>query len=317
VSRVALADWLGERYGITPVATGLVAKSDCEIYRVKRAGARSDLALRIYPARITERAAIDAEITWLAALGAAGLHVPTPQRDRAGGFIQEWPGGRLAVVLSWVDGRLLDAGIRPLHLRRVGRMTGAMHRIAEGLVAQGAITTRRMGDMPDLDAWADSRRPPNPTLAADAQRRIEAAARRLRSTLAAMPTTADSWGFIHSDLHLWNLLFRGSVAGAIDFSECGFGHHALDLAAALQYLKFPLAGCRDQSPLYPRFRDELLAGYTEERALPPAFEDQIDTCMQVRLINTVEWILDSWADIDERPWGRDYLQRTASFWPAD
>jgi Ser/Thr protein kinase RdoA (MazF antagonist) len=188
-----------------------------------------------------------------------------------------------------------------------------MHRVAEALMASGRIVGRRPGDGPLLDVWADGQRAPHPALPSAGQRQVEAAARRLRHELASLPRDPSAYGFIHSDLHLWNLLFEGQVAGAIDFSECGRAHHALDLACALQYLKHPVVGNHDQRQNYPRLRDALFEGYAAERSLPPGIEHQVDTYIEVRMINVIEWVLDCWPSVDERPWGRALLQRAGEF----
>lgn len=306
--------WLAEHFGIEPRRSRCVARLDCEIHRLTAPG-RPDLALRIYPPRITDPTSIADEVNWLAALGAADLHVPTPQPALDGQFIQRWPDGRLAVVLSWVDGRLLDKALRPVHLRRVGRLMGAMHRIAESLVASGRIVGQRLGDGPDLADWVRGRAP-HPALPAEALARAHAAAKRLTTELQEFPRDSGSWGFIHSDLHLWNLLFQGPVAGAIDFSECGWGHHAFDLATVLQYIKYPVVHNHDHAPLYPRHRDALLEGYAERRSLPHDVERQIDAHIEARMIATLEWVLDCWPTLDYRPWGRSFLQRANEFFPA-
>ena len=306
--------WVAAHHGLALASSRCVARLDCEIHRLRTVGpGPRELALRIYPARITSPTSIADEITWLDALGTEGLQVPTPQRALDGEFIHRWPDGRLAVVLSWVGGRLLDKGLRPLHLRRVGRLAGAMHRVSEQLVRAGKILGQRPGDGPELDEWAEGRRAPHASFPLAGQRRVEAVARRLRDELASYPCDASAFGFIHSDLHLWNLLFEGGVAGAIDFSECGWAHHALDLAATLQYLKHPLVGNHDQRENYPRLRDALFEGYAEQRAWPAAFDRQVEAHIELRMIGTIEWVLDCWPSVDERPWGRAFLQRTDEF----
>lgn len=315
------AAWLAEHHGLRIATSRCVARLDCEIHRLRPAGTAADLALRIYPARIVDPTAIADEVAWLAALGEGGLHVPTPRPGLDGRYVHRWPDGRLAVVLSWVDGRLLDKSLRPRHFHRVGRLAGTMHKVAEDLLAQGRIAGTRPGDAPDLAAWAEGRRTRHPALPATAQARAEAAARRLTAELASFPRDATTWGFIHSDLHLWNLLFKGqgdqAVAGAIDFSECGLGHHAQDLASVLHWVKHPVVGNHDHRPLYARHRDALLDGYAAERPLPAGAERQIDAYIELRMLNAIEWVLDCWPSVDERPWGRAFLQRAGEFFADD
>ena len=99
---------------------------------------------------------------------------------------------------------------------------------------------------------------------------------------------------MHGDLHLWNLLFHGQQAGAIDFSDAGFGFHAQDLASTLQYLRHPWVGNHGHGARLPAMQAELLEGYARWRPLPHGVEQQIDLCVAIRMINTVEWMLDQW-----------------------
>lgn len=313
-----LARWVWQAYGVRASRMRCIARLSCEIHRIGRGETPGqDLSLRIYPRAASGIDDIGAEMAWLAGLGEAGCRVPTPRAGVDGRLVQRCPDGRPAVLLSWVTGRTLDAGLRPLHLRRVGRLVGAMHRVAADLAATHRFASTRHADGPDLDAWAEGRRVPTPHLPVPVHRRLERAAARLRSELAGLPQDPSGWGFVHGDLHLWNLLFQGGEAGAIDFSDCGWGPLALDLAAPLQYLKFPLAGHRDHGALYPHFRDQLFQGYAERRPLPPNVEAQLRTCLELRTINTIEWILDCWPRTDARPWGPAFLARAGDFFDAD
>jgi Ser/Thr protein kinase RdoA (MazF antagonist) len=79
------------RYGLTAAHTSLIARLDCDVYRITPGGRTqrgADLSLRIYPHHKHELAPIQAELNWLRALAAHGLHVPIPLADREGGFVQ-------------------------------------------------------------------------------------------------------------------------------------------------------------------------------------------------------------------------------------
>jgi hypothetical protein len=39
----------------------------------------------------------------------------------------------------------------------------------------------------------------------------------------------------------------------------------------------------------------------------------LDAYIEIRMINTIEWVLDFWPTLDERPWGRAFLQRAGEF----
>ena len=300
-------------YGLAPERVRRVAQLDCDVYRIATSDATSrDLSLRIYPATKHDLAPIAAEVAWLSALADEGVHVPRPLPDESGQFIRAWQAGpasppRHAVLLTWLNGRMHDRGLTPERLRRIGTLTAQLHRRAAELTRIDAIATTRLACDTDLALWAEGRRPGTAGLSKRLLSLTQAAAQCLLDDLAAFPKDPSAFGFIHGDLHPWNILFERDVAGAIDFSDCGWGHFAMDLAASLQYLKFPLAGNFDHRSQYARLHDSVLEGYADVRALPHGVERQIEVLIVARLFMTLEWILDDWPAPDHRAWGPGFL----------
>jgi Ser/Thr protein kinase RdoA (MazF antagonist) len=94
-------------------------------------------------------------------------------------------------------------------------------------------------------------------------------AQQLRQVMQDWGEGADVFGLIHADLGVdANLFFWHGEPRAIDFDDSGFGYWVYDLAVALD-------ACRDD-PAYPRYREALLDGYTELRALPQKQAEQVD-----------------------------------------
>jgi Ser/Thr protein kinase RdoA (MazF antagonist) len=287
-----------------------VAKVYCDVYRIRPQGGASDVALRVYPAARVDRTAIEAEIAWLAALADEGLHVPRPIADERGEFIQRWSPdpSRHAVLVTWLGGRMHDRGLTPERLRRVGVLTARLHRTSARLVREGAIATRRLAYESDLLAWAGGTRAGTQALDDSFRAAAMAAARGVAEELAVLPRTPDAWGFVHGDLHQWNLLFSGDAAGAIDFSDCGWGHAAMDLAGPLQFLRHWLVDQHDHRAQFPRLQEALLRGYSEVAPLPHGIERQVDLYIVARLFMSLDWILDDWPRPDHRPWRAKFLR---------
>lgn len=309
-----LAAWL-DPYGLRASRSRLVARLDCEIHRITPDGARSpadDLALRIYASERTDPAPIEAEMVWLAALADEGLHVPWPVRALDGRCVRPWQPladqpPRHAVLLRWLPGRMHDRGLSPQRLQRVGSLTARLHAVADRLESAGLLTLDHDAFSLDLAAWADNHRAGSDRLAPRHRRLIQAVAVRLMHEIAAWPSTRPAWGLIHGDLHPWNLLFSGRQAGAIDFSDCGQGLRAMDLASTLQYLRHPLADNHDHRATLPALEAALLDGYAAVRPLPPHVQAHIDTCVALRMVGTLEWMLDCWPSLDHRAWGPGFL----------
>jgi Ser/Thr protein kinase RdoA (MazF antagonist) len=296
--------------GFEPGRVRLVARLDCEVWRIACRG--GDVCLRIYRASRIERAPIEAEVAWLRLLADEGVHVPRPLADGDGRFIRSWqpdPAGppRHAVLLAWLGGRMHDRGLTPRRLHRVGVLAARLHAASARLVQAGAIATARRSHELALDAWCAGAYPGSQALGERLRAGARAAAARLRQELDALPRDPSSWGFIHGDLHPWNLLFEGDRAGAIDFSDCGWGHRAFDLASTLHWLRHPLAGNHDHGDGRARLQDALLEGYASAGTLPPDVERQIDLFIVQRLLLTLEWMLDDWPRLDHRPWGPGFL----------
>lgn len=311
-------DTLLRRYRVRARVLRCVARLDCEVWRVRpKRGA--DLAVRIYPLRQQDSDAIDAELDWLQALAAAGLHVPVPQCSADGARLHRHPDGRYAVLLTWLGGRHHDRGLTPARLNAVGRFTGAAHRVAAALQADGRLRLQREAVPLDLPAWAAGARPGAACLSPAHRALLRDAAARLHGAIEAFDRGPECWGVIHGDLHPWNLLFVRGAAGAIDFSDCGLGHYAMDLAATLQYLRHPLAMNHDHRRQYATLQNALFRGYAAERALPPHVEQQVPVLITARLFLTLEWMLDDWPTLNHRPWGPGFIrgsQRALRAWLA-
>ena len=314
----ALIEELLYRYGVTRARVRIVSTLDCDIYRITPQagplanGDLADLALRIYPEDKNDLTAVEAEVDWLLALSDDAVHVPRPVADGEGSIVQRWQPRtdappRHAVLLTWLNGRMHDRGLTPLRLARVGELTARLHLGAQVLSNAGRLRTTRRASGADLDRWAGGHRDSSVHVPKALHQLVAKVAARLLTEVGRFSRDDSSYGFVHADLHPWNVVFIGQAAGAFDFSDCGWGHHALDLATALQFLKHPLAGNHDHRARYAQLRDSLLAGYARIRPLPADVERQIDAFIVARMVATLEWILDDWPHPAHRDWGPGFL----------
>lgn len=298
-------------YGLADCRVRLVAELGCTVWRIA-APDGSDLSLRIYAPKCKDITPIATEMAWLRALADAGVHVPRPQPDRDGNYLVSWQAhaaapSQHAVLLSWLPGRVLYRGLRPVHLRRIGELSARLHNSAQTLASQGVLFGRRPAHTVDVPAWAQGRQLPN-GYPLGLQSSVQRMAQRLQQLMDDWPRDAFDWGFIHGDLHLWNLVFHRGEAGAIDFSDSGWGFMAYDLAAVLQFLKHPLTPAdAHHRANYPRLRDALLDGYAAVRPLSDGLRAQIEPLIAARMLNTLQWIVDDWPTPNHRTWGPGFL----------
>jgi Ser/Thr protein kinase RdoA (MazF antagonist) len=292
-------------HGLRGCLVRQIADLDCTVWRVR--SEQADMALRIYAEDRNDPAPIDTEIAWLRALSQAGLHVPCPVADQRGRYRMSWQAEpdavpRHAVLLSWLPGRMLYAGLRPVHLRRIGELAAHLHNSIQPLVSS------RQAHTPDLSGWADGQRRLPATYPRGLEAAVQRSAKQLLALQQAWPRDAAHWSFLHGDLHPWNIVFRRGAAGAIDFTDCGWGWTAQDLAGVLRFMKHPLTP-RDAhlGSNYPQLRDALLEGYTALRPVPDTLLAQIEPLMAEGMLTTLQWIVDDWPRPDHRAWGPGFL----------
>ena len=211
---------------------------------------------------------INSEMIWLEALAKeGGLTVPRPIRalDGALSVQAECPGQglqRVATLLTWLEGRKLNKGLRPRHLVSLGRVVAQLHNFSEDWVPPVEF------DRPDWD-WASQLGGSHFSVSMDElfklmparfQAGFNSVSRQAKAAMARLGTGPDAYGLIHADLYPENILFKAGQAQPIDFEDCGFGCWIWDIAVAL----CTWAWGAD----WERKRDAFYQGYQSVRPLP-------------------------------------------------
>ena len=115
-------------------APRLVSHRENVVFDASLSGGRR-IALRLHRPGYQERAAIEAELNWCAALAAQGLPLPCPVPTRTGALTVQ-AGSRLASCVDWLDGTPIGAGDQPLgpdaasvarDARALGRLIAQLH----------------------------------------------------------------------------------------------------------------------------------------------------------------------------------------------
>jgi Ser/Thr protein kinase RdoA (MazF antagonist) len=238
----------------------------------------SQYLLRVHEPGYQEPEAIDLELTWLTAMRReANLPVPEPVATLAGQWVLAInvpgvPGTRHCSLLRWIKGRSVKNRFRPHHLRAQGRLMARLHQFSIQWQPPAGLAKRKFdwdglfqndvgSGMANAEAWA--------LLSPLHREAFSFVAERLRDVMEDWGQGLDVFGLIHGDLAVdANLFFWHGEPRAIDFDDSGFGYWVFDLAVALD-------ACRDD-PAYPHYREALLNGYTEFRALPEQQAEQIE-----------------------------------------
>jgi Ser/Thr protein kinase RdoA (MazF antagonist) len=234
-------------------------------------------------------AEVRSELLWLDALRReAGLTVPepVPTRDGAPLVVAEVPGvpaARVCVLLRWVAGRFVDAGLTPAHLARVGRFMARLHAHAAGFTPPAGFERPRVGAISE-EVRAYVAGPVAEHVGREGAALLAAVLDRVGRARRALGEGPAAFGLIHGDLHQENYLFDGDRVGAIDFDDCGWGHHLLDFAVVLSELR----GRPDHAAL----RDGLLRGYQEVRPLPEGYGWHLPAFLAMRELQLTLWFLE-------------------------
>lgn len=243
-------------------------------------------ALRLHRTGYQSVAAIRSELWWCAALADAGLPVPRPIQTR-GDWVVSLQSGRIASVVSWMDGKALgEAGV-PLPgtaAERIGR-----HRALGDLLARVHLATDRL----DLPPWFER---PNwnrdgltgdaplwgrfwdhPDLSTSEQDEALQARHWLRDRLGG---TASPSGLIHADVLRENVFLNAGALSLLDFDDCGFGYRWYDLGTVLSQDLY--------EPDHASLRDALVEGYARHL---PVNAEEVEIFTLARTFASVGWAM--------------------------
>lgn len=254
-------------------------------------------ALRVHrPGYHTDRA-LNSELQWMDALGAAGIDVPRIVPTAAGDLFtvvqaHGMPAPVQVDLFEWIEGRQLgsveaalagqNASIAELY-RTLGAIAANLHNQAqhweppEGFARHAWDEHGLAGEEPFWGRFWEL-----PQLTPDRRQLLTAARDRVYRDLAALPKRPDTYSMIHADLCQENLLVEDERVRLIDFDDAGFGWHLFELATPLYFLM--------DEPYFDAVRDAVIAGYRSRRPLPDAELERFPLFMLARGLTYVGWV---------------------------
>lgn len=286
-------------YGLaedTPLT--LLNRSENETWRAGK------LVLRLHRQGYHTKPEIASELAWLTALqDLPDLNAVRPIRG-AQGLVTEID-SRFLVAFAPIAGQELQPGddlsrwFAPL-----GEITARLHLHSRQWTPPPGFTRKRwdvqtiLGPQPHWGHWRQAQ-----GLDAQGETLLARATDALAAKLNAYGTGPETFGLIHADLRLANLMVDGDRLTAIDFDDCGFGWWAYDLASALSFI--------ETDPRLPDLIAAWVSGYT--RIAPLRREDRamIPSLIFLRRVLLTAW-LSTRADSDtaEAFGGPAYTQGT-------
>jgi Ser/Thr protein kinase RdoA (MazF antagonist) len=265
-------------YGLpadTPLT--LINRSENETWRA------GPLILRLHRQGYHTKAEIASELAWLTALqDLPGLRAVRPIPGAQGPVTEV--DGRFIVAFTPIAGQELqpDDDLAP-HFAPLGEITARLHLHARQWTPPPGFTRKRwdvdtvLGDRPHWGHWRQAQ-----GLDAAGAALLARATAVLAAQLHAYGTRPDTFGLIHADLRLANLMVSGDSLTAIDFDDCGFGWWVYDLAAALSFI--------ETDPRLPDLITRWVAGYTRIAALRDQDRAMIPALIFLRRVLLTAWL---------------------------
>lgn len=245
--------------------------------------------LRVHRPGYQSSQSIESELAWLQALRRdTDLPVAEPVPGADGKLLQNFatPLGerRHAVLFRFLRGAEphMDGDLTGI-FAKLGTYAARLHQHAMTWPRPPGFARQAWNAATILDAdglWGDWRIAPG----VDGSNRplIERAAETLRSDLATYGAGPQSYGLIHADMRLGNLLVDGDTVSLIDFDDSGFCWFTYDFAASVSFY--------ETHPTIQALKTAWLGAYQHIRPLSPDDIASIDSMILLRRLALLAWI---------------------------
>lgn len=286
---VEVAELALRSFDIAPDSTlRLLNLSENATYSVDDAGTGKRSILRVHRRDYHKQHEIESEIEWLDALRRdSDVTVPVvlPARDGRRVVTVEHDGvARHVVHFDMVDGaEPAEESLTVDDFRTLGRITAALHDHSRewsrppGFGRFAWDWEHSLGNQPRWGRWQDAI-----GVGASEAAVLDRAQQLLQQRLADYGTSQDTFGLIHADLRLANLLVDGDAITVIDFDDCGFGWYFYDFGTAVSFF--------EDDPAVPEWQDAWVTGYRSRRPLPTADEEMLSSFVLLRRLLLLAWM---------------------------
>jgi Ser/Thr protein kinase RdoA (MazF antagonist) len=231
-------------FGLTDANLFAISQSENRVWKVFAGGER--FVLRCHRPSLFESASlpapdrreIESELQWLRFLkGRVSFEIPDARVSVGGESVlsTQWDESIDLhwSLLRWIPGRQLRKSLRPGHMTVVGGMMGELHSLQTS--PDHPELKRPSWDRARMDRAIAELEPLHAEGVLDAKSWSTIC--RMRDHVALvmkrLSVQENPLRLIHADIHPGNLLFVRNRVSLIDFSSCGFGYRAFDIAQLL------------------------------------------------------------------------------------
>ena len=269
-------------------ALRLLNLSENATFAVEEPGCGHRSILRVHRKNYHRADQIESELTWLDALRRdSDITVPTvvPTRDGRRVVTVEHDGAQRHVVhFEMVPGAEPDENtLSRTDFHTLGCITAALHDHARSWQRPPAFSRfawdweHSLGASPRWGRWSDAIGVGEPEAEV-----LDRAEQLLGRRLAEYGTGSDTFGLVHADLRLANLLVDGDTITVIDFDDCGFGWYFYDFGTAVSFF--------EDHPSVPDWQDAWVTGYRTRREMSAADEDMLASFVLLRRMLLLAWM---------------------------
>ncbi|MBN1371030.1 MAG: phosphotransferase [Anaerolineaceae bacterium] len=255
---------------------------------------------------------LDERLRFVRYLGENGAPIVFPEFSLDGRLYEtvEWEGNIwVGYCMEFVTGKTPNSKLwAPGLFRRWGATIGQLHRLTQAYPSWEASIEPESGQ-PAL-TWRDEWESFIGMIPDEGAKEKWLA---LGEQMKALPVTRDSFGFIHNDPHIWNLLAEGERITLLDFDVANHHWFINDIAIAMQSVLFDHSGgvdrpVKDKTRLLEFLRC-FKEGYDQENELAAEWWERLDLFIAYRRI-LLFTVMNGW--ISSRPsWLRSWKKMIA------
>lgn len=243
--------------------------------------------LRICPAAPNTEQLLSDELLWLDHVSSqTNLQVPTPIRNYAGDFVTvTLSGSYYACVFRWIEGQSVTDVFTPQQLFNLGRTIAMLHACVRTFPSRADQSFR-------ADFYYDARlieehrtwlAVPHPTRTLAQSTLVDAAIAYVLNAFADLGNDIAHFGIIHADIHVGNVLQKGTDIAIIDFEQLGWGYYGYDLAVLYTELAHMASNNLHNW-------DMVLAGYQAIAPLPFPNQAIFDAFRSAVYLSFLDWV---------------------------
>ncbi|MDC1286404.1 phosphotransferase [Gammaproteobacteria bacterium] len=280
------------QYEFSEKATvSLLSESENKVYLIDDPAMSEKYVLRVNSGRLAYHnpLSIASEMMWLQALyDDTDIVVPKVLAARDGSLVQTMTAADLdkprhASVYSFVSGSEPSETELIAGFKRLGKIAARMHLHAKTWTPPANFNRHTWSPDTILDDgqnWGKWQK--GVAIEGESLKLLTRLDQLVRRRLAALPTETESFGLIHADLRLANILVEGDRTAIIDFDDCGYCWFLYELAGALSFL--------EERPDANDLVASWLEGYRKVNDIPAVIEAEIPTLIMLRRLQLIGWV---------------------------